>query len=96
MSITSAPCNRVDRRDDLVPVFLPGGVDDDVAQAVTAFGLDEVHRPDHAAGLADRARDETEDALRVLELDADGQTILGAWRCAHGVVLLGSFGGRGC
>ena len=61
----------------------PGGVHHDVAQAVPAVHLDQVDRADHAAGLADRARDRTEDALRVLELHADGEAVLRAWSGAH-------------
>ncbi len=39
--------------------------------------------PTMPAGLADRAGDVPEDALRVVELDADRETVLRAWGGAH-------------
>ena len=48
--------DRADRREDALPVVAAGGVDDDVAHAVAGVDLDEVHRADDPAGLADRAR----------------------------------------
>ena len=55
VSITSAPVERVDRGDDPLPVLFPGGVDDDVAQALACVDLDQVHGADHPSGVADRA-----------------------------------------
>ncbi len=77
------PFDGVDRRDDLVPVLPPGGVDDDVTKALTGVGLDDVNGHHDAAGLADRARRAAEDALVVVELHADRQAVLRAWGCAH-------------
>ncbi len=76
---------RVDRRDDLLPVVSAGGIHHDVSQALTPVDLHQVHGADHPAGLADRARDRPQEhALRVIELHADCQAVLRAWRCAHG------------
>src|SRR6202050_4205642 len=82
---------RADRREDLLPVGPAGGVDHDVAQAVVAVGLDQVDRADDAARLSDRGGEQPEDALGVIELDADRKAILGAWCCAHWEALLGSW-----
>ena len=63
--------------------------------AVAAVDLDQVDRADHPAGLADRAGQLPEHARRVVELDADRETVLRAWGGAHGG---GSsvVGGTGC
>ena len=64
-------------------MLAPGGVDDDVAHAVAAVDLNQVDCADDPAGLADRAGDVPEDALGIVELDADREAVLGAWRGAH-------------
>ena len=46
--------------------------------------LDEVDRADRPAGVADRARDLPEHARAVVDLDADGQAVLGGRGGAHG------------
>ena len=74
---------RVDRRDDLLPVVSAGGVHNDVAQAVAAVDLHQVDGADDAAGLADRAGQQPEHALRVVDLDADREAVLRAWGGAH-------------
>ena len=81
--------HRLDRGEDLLPVLLAGGVDDDVAHAVIGVDLDGVHRHDDPLGLSDRAGQLRERARGVVDLDANRQAVLGAWGdAAHGGWLL--------
>ena len=59
------------------------GLDGDVADRVRALDLNEVDGADRAAGLADRARDLAEHPGPVIDLDPEGEAVLGAgcgWR----------------
>ena len=86
---------RVDHRQDAVPVRAPGGVDDDVAHALAAVDLDEVDGADHAPGLADRGGEVAEHALSVRDLHADRQAVLRA-RCGAHVAVSRFLEGHGC
>ncbi len=80
---------RLDRSDDLTPVFAVGCVYDDVAHAARRVDLDRVDRAHRAAGFADRARDRAEQRpVGVVELDPDGESVLGAGGDVHGQGLL--------
>ncbi len=74
---------RLDRRDDPLPVLLVRGVDDDVAHAVAAVHLDQVERANHPAGVGDRSRQLGQRGVRVVEPDANGESELRARCGAH-------------
>ncbi len=77
--------HRADRGDDLLPVVLAGGVDDDVADRVPGVDLDRVDGHDDPTGVADRAGQVRERARGLVELDADRQAELRAGGdAAHG------------
>jgi hypothetical protein len=57
-------------------VHLVGRVDGDVADRALLLGGDEVDRPDHAAGTADRCDDLGQAAAPGVELEPDRQRVL--------------------
>ena len=83
VSMTVAPSTLVDGGDDLRAVLVARGVDGDVAQRVAAGERDEVDGADRAAGVADRAGDLAEHAGAMVDLDADGQRVLGGRGSGH-------------
>jgi hypothetical protein len=69
------------RRDDPLGVLQIGGVDDELARDRAVARADQVDRPDVAAYLADGGGEAPEQVARLgLDLDADGDAVLGARR----------------
>ena len=58
-------------------VLVARGVDRDVAQRVAAFERDEVDGADRGAGRPDRAGDLAEHPRPVVDLDPQGERVLG-------------------
>src|SRR6202034_408430 len=87
--------HRADRGDDLLPVSLAGGVDNDVTHAVPGVDLDRVDGDHDSVGLADRGGQMRERARGLVELDANRQAKLRAGGgAAHGGWLLDRGSGR--
>jgi hypothetical protein len=77
------PRGALDAVDDLVGVAAVAGLDRDVAQHTLAAHLDQVHRPDVAAGSADGRGDPTQHARLVPDLEPDRETVRSAGGDGH-------------
>src|SRR5690606_793683 len=78
------PLDLLDGADDVGPVVEVVAEDGDLAQELALARLDDVDRPDVAAGPADRAGEDAEHAGTILDLDPEGHRVLGARRDGRG------------
>jgi hypothetical protein len=85
------PGRRLDPVDDVMGVTAVAGLDGDVPEHPLPGHLDQVHRPDVAAGLPDDRGDAAQHAGLVLDLETGGEAVGGAGGDGHQFLTVSNF-----